>query len=100
MEIVKDGNIGNPDDWKAEVKCDKNDKYDKDGCGAVLSIAAADLVMMYWYGSHFLHFYTAVRCPQCGKYNEVKVPNLVWEKFNTAKNQNKAIFDGFSDEAH
>ncbi|MEK7561172.1 MAG: hypothetical protein AAB539_04445 [Patescibacteria group bacterium] len=98
MEIVKDGAIGNPDDWKAEVVCGAKDGMDKDGCGAVMSITAGDLVIMYWHGTHFRHDYPAVRCPQCGKYSRVKIPTLVWEKLNTVKNRRKAIFDGFSEE--
>lgn len=40
MEVLKDGIIGNPNNWKTEVICEKKDKPDKDGCGAVLSITA------------------------------------------------------------
>lgn len=98
VEVVKNGKVGNPDAYKTEVKCEKKDKFDKDGCGAVLAVTAQDLIMMYWHGTHFRHNYTAVRCPQCGKYNRVRdVPPLVWEKFNTVKNREKAIFDGFSE---
>lgn len=97
MEVIRDGNIGNPDDWKTEVTCEKKGGSDKDGCDAVLSITAKDLIMMYWEGTHFRHDYPAIRCPQCGKYNSVKVPDLVWEKFNTSKNRDESIFDGFSE---
>lgn len=97
MDIVKDGKIGSPDNWQAEISCEKKDKLDKSGCGAVLSVTVKDLLMMYWHGTHFRHDYPAVRCPQCGKYNRAEVPDLVWERFNTAKNRKKGIFDGFSE---
>ncbi|HEY4474914.1 MAG TPA: hypothetical protein VJC06_03265 [Candidatus Paceibacterota bacterium] len=98
MEVVKDGKVGNPEEWKTEVICRKKDKFDEDGCGAVLSVTAKDLVMMYWHGTHFRHNYTAIRCPQCGKHNRIRdVPKLVWEKFNNVENRNKSISDGFSE---
>ena len=98
MEVVKDGKVGNPDNWKIEVVCEKKDKFDKDGCGAILAVTAEDLVMMYWHGTHFRHYYSGIMCSQCGKYNKVRdVPRPVWIKFSTAENKDKAIFDGFSE---
>ncbi len=98
VEVVKDGKVGNLDDWKVEVVCRKKDRFDKKGCGAVLVVNGQDLVMMYWHGTHFRHNYTAIKCSQCGKYNRVRdVPKPVWEKFNTTENRENAIFDGFND---
>lgn len=98
MKVIKPGNIGDLDNsWETEVVCEKKDRVDQIGCGAVLSITAQDLLMMHFFGAIFCHYYSAVRCPQCGKYNRVKTPDLVWEKFNTAANQKKSIFDGFDD---
>ena len=100
MQIVKDGEVGNPDKWKAEVTCEKKDKFDTNGCSAVLSIILKDMIMMYFEGTHFRHYYTAIKCPRCGKYNRVKdVPVPVLKKFgyDTARRRKSAIFDGFSE---
>lgn len=98
MDVIKDGEIGNLEDWETEITCDKkNGGDDKEGCGAVLSVNAKDPIMMWWHGTHFKHWYAAVRCPQCGKYNQVKLPDLLWEQFNTTKNKKNATFDGFKD---
>ena len=98
MKVLKDGEHGPPEDWSEELTCKKRDKYDKKGCGAVLQVTFEDLVMMYWHGTHFPHYYSAVKCPQCGKYNATKnLPNPLWVKFNTKARRRKAVFDGFSD---
>jgi len=98
MEVIKDGKVGDPDNWSAEVVCEKKDKFDRDGCSAILAVTAEDLTMMYWHGTHFRHNYAAIMCPQCGKYNRVRdVPKPVWLKFNTIENREGSIFDGFSE---
>lgn len=101
MKILKDGKMGNPEHWKTKVICHKKDKYDKDGCEAEMEVTATDLVLMYWHGTHWPHYYVAVKCPQCGKYTppgKGNVPEPIFEKINTLENQNMAIFDGFSDD--
>lgn len=95
VKVKEEGKI--PLCWKAEVKCEKFDQYDNDGCGAVLEATEKDLVFRYWLGSHFTHYYATIKCPCCGKYTKVKVPNSVWERIDTAKNRKKATHDGFSD---
>lgn len=98
MEVVKDGKVGNPENWKTVVSCSKKDAYDSVGCGAELEVRPNDLILMYFKGSHSNHYYTAVKCPQCGKYDRVRdVPKPIWEKIHTNANKAKAIFDGFSD---
>jgi len=97
MKVIKSGKVEKPENWKAKVTCKKKDELDSTGCGAVLTVTAKDLVMMYWHGTHSCHYYTAVKCPQCGKYNRAKIPDSVWKEFNTATNRKKAIFDGFDE---
>src|SRR3989338_6617129 len=101
MKVVKTGTVTKPpamSDWTASVTCEKKDKPDTNGCGAILEVKATDLIMMYWKGSHFDHHYAAVKCLCCNKYNKAKeLPYALWEKFNTAERRAKAIFDGFSD---
>lgn len=97
MKVVSKGAVDS-ENWKASVICHKRDKPDREGCGAVLEVTKADLEMLFWRGSHFPHYYAAVKCPMCGKHNVPKnIPKPVWEKFNTDKNRIKAVFDGFSD---
>jgi phage FluMu protein Com len=87
--------------WKATVRCAKRDKQDRKGCGTVVQVTQKDLIMLFWRGSHYPHYYLGVQCPTCGKYNVTKdkddVPEWIWKKFNTARGKKKAIFDGFSD---
>ena len=106
MPVVKQG--GNvPLPWKAEVQCKgdgvgrENDGYGailevekNDGCGAILEVEEKDLVLRYWLGTHFQHFYAAVKCPACGKYTRVTTPDNVWERMNTTKNRRKATPNG------
>lgn len=99
--MIKDGKIGYPANWKAEIACEKKDKFDKDGCGAVLRVTAKDLIMMYWKGTRVRRYYTSISCPQCGKHNRTGgVPHPVWKKFATNENIKNAIFDEFSEAAY
>lgn len=101
MEVIKEGSV--PESvawgmWKKEVTCEKKDKPDTNGCGAILRISAGDLCMMYWKGTHSHKYYTATRCPRCLKFNRVfDVPANVLEKVNTPRTRKHAIFDGFGD---
>lgn len=99
MKVIKNGSVvpGGIDNWKVEVTCHQRIKREKEGCGAVLEVAKKDLVMMHWFGTHFQHWYTAVRCPQCGKYNAVDVPDPIWQRFNTKKRRARSVFDGVDD---
>jgi len=100
MRLVKCGHVPKSltwDAWKARVTCKKQDKYDSKGCEAVLEITVGDLVMLYWKGTHFTHYYAAVKCPCCGKHNAVELSDTIWKRFNVYANRRKAIFDGFSD---
>jgi hypothetical protein len=95
MELVKDGTYGKPEDWKAEVTCKKFDAYDRKGCGAEYIIDATDLVLRYFRGTHFVHYYSAVQCEQCEKYTRVHdVPVKILRGLSRAT----ATFDGFSDD--
>ncbi|QQG45962.1 MAG: hypothetical protein HYY55_03200 [Candidatus Niyogibacteria bacterium] len=99
VKVKKEGSVPLvPLDWKAEVKCKRDDKYDKsEPCGAVLEVTTKDLVLRHYRGAFLTHHYPAVRCSCCGKYNRVAVPDNVWKRINTAKNRKKSSFDGFSD---
>ena len=94
MEVLKDGTQERPEDWKKTVSCEKFDKYDREGCGAEYSIDATDLVLRYFRGTHFQHFYTAIQCEQCEKFTRVyDVPSKIVKGLSRAA----ATFDGFSD---
>jgi hypothetical protein len=98
MKIKEHGKHGDLENWSLEVTCAKDcrERGEGCGCGAVLEIGAADLCLMKWYGTHFAHYYAAVRCPECGSYLEVKdVPEPVWEVL--LKDKSKAVFDGVDD---
>ena len=45
MELLKDGSFAQPENWQANVSCEKFDQYDKEGCGAEYRIDATDLVL-------------------------------------------------------
>ena len=94
--VKKEGKV--PFHWKAEVTC-KGPKgtEDQKGCGAVLEIGEKDLVLRHWFGTHFRHDYAAIKCPCCGVYTGLEVPDSVWERLDTAKNRKKSTFDGFDD---
>lgn len=99
MEVVKEGSVPEVVDWNNEIVCEKKDKHDTDGCGAVLKITADDLCVMYWKGTHSHKYYTAMRCPRCRKFNRVlNVPANVLEKVSTPRARKYAIFDGFGSE--
>lgn len=96
MEVLKQGSAPLPEAWSTTLTCSKADEHDqKDGCGAELKVGRDDLVLMYFRGSHFRHYYTAVLCPCCNKYNRVHPPETVWKPLHTPENKEKAIFDGF-----
>jgi hypothetical protein len=94
MELIKDGTSIKPENWRTEVTCEKFDAYDKEGCGAEYRIDATDLVLRYFRGTHFQHYYTAIQCEQCEKYTRVHdVPPNVLRGLSRAT----ATFDGFED---
>lgn len=99
MRVISERNVVRPEDWIATVLCEAKDQHDPAGCGTQLEVTAKDLKLLYWKGSHFNHYYTAVKCPQCGKYNREKnVPDPIYKKMtSTERKRSKAIFDGFSD---
>lgn len=103
MEIKKIGTIEPPviidcKAWETEVKCQKYDEYDDiKPCGAILKISKNDLILRYFEGSHVNHYYAAIQCPCCGKYTNIKVPDIIWKKIFTPKKVEKATFDGLSD---
>ena len=97
VKVVETGRIPLSKDWTTRVTCKQHSRSKKEGagCGAVLEVGASDLMLMFWRGTHFAHYYAAVRCPCCGKYNFVhNAPKPIWEKLNTPENQQKAIPDG------
>ncbi len=97
--VVKEGDAAL--DGKTGVVCKiKNEGSRKDeGCGAVLKITFADLVLYKWYGTHFTHYSVAIKCPQCKKYVEVagQVPDGIYNRLNTAKNRKKAVLSGIDE---
>jgi len=93
MELIKDGTYAHPEEWRVNTTCEKFDKYDQEGCGAEYTIDATDLVLRYFRGTHFAHYYTAIQCEQCDKYTRVRdVPLTVLRGLSRAT----ATFDGFS----
>ncbi len=102
MEVIKQGDVPSAEDWTIDVVC-KKERATKGargtnpggGCKAVLKITVKDLVLMSWHGTHFPHYYSAFRCPNCGKYTEVtRVPIPIWKNLYATK---EAIPDGFDD---
>ena len=83
--------------WKGYVSCGKHHDHEKHGCGAVMEVEEEDLILMYWEDGSSEHFYPAVRCPLCGKYNEAKgVPESVCERMVDSLKKGKTVFDGHS----
>jgi hypothetical protein len=98
MEVLQDGKYGSPEAWAAVIACEKFDQHDVEGCGAELQIEASDLVLRFFEGTHFRHYYTAARCPQCDKYTRVKdVPGPILRQVKNPKAEASASFDGFSE---
>lgn len=97
VEVIREGNV--PVVFEEEVTCARyfKDRNDSDGCGVVLRVREEDLVLRYYFGSHFKHYYAAVKCPRCGKYTRVPITKPVWERVNTDENCKKSTFDGFDD---
>lgn len=64
MRVLKEGSIPEAKDWKAITQCSKKDEFDQNGCGAELEIIEQDLILMYFEGSHFNHYFqrSGVRC--------------------------------------
>jgi len=83
--------------WKGYVSCQKYHDHEKRGCGAVMEVEEGDLILMYWEDGSSEHFYPAVRCPLCGKYNAAKgVPKSILERMVDSLKKGKAVFDGYS----
>lgn len=93
-KVKEEGNV--PLDWKMEVRCEKIDEHDSKskGCNALPEVEEKDLVLRYWEGTHFTHHYAAVKCPCCGKYIRVDVPDSAWERINTSRNRRKSTSNG------
>jgi hypothetical protein len=96
VEVLKEGVVPKLGDWTIEVTCEKKDEFDRYGCEAVLKVWKDDLTLKYFRGSHVNHYYTAVQCPRCLKYNRVSPPESVWRPIFSDENKKNAIFDGFS----
>jgi len=94
MKVVKEGNTPSLRKWKVIVKCSGCGTDRGKGCGAELEVKFKDLVMMHWYGTHFPHYYIAVKCPMCFKFTSVETLDSIWEKFNTEKNRKNSVFSG------
>ena len=73
MRVLEDSSVSTPEEWHVGVRCGAKDKYDAEGCGALLEVQMEDLFVAYWHGTHFAHYYTATRCPLCLKLNRVIV---------------------------
>lgn len=95
VEQIKDGKYPRPEEWQTNVTCEKFDQYDQEGCDAEYSIDATDLVLRYFRGTHFKHYYVAMQCEQCDKYTRVRdIPPTVLRGLSQAT----ATFDGFSED--
>jgi hypothetical protein len=99
MKVLVVGGTEARRNWKGYVTCDKKNAHDKPGCGAVLEVEEPDLNLMYWEDGTSQHYYIAVRCPECGKYNEARqVPKPIFERLVDAMHHGKAVFDGYGEE--
>ena len=98
MRVIEEGSIPSPKDWVTEIRCNADDKYDKNGCGILLEITQSDLFAAYWHGTHFRHYYTSTLCPRCLKLNRVKdVPATIIAIVLSDEGEAHAVFDGFSE---
>ncbi len=99
MKVIQGGTVPAPEDWVVKVTCIEKrvDKGAPKGCGAELEVNKDDVVLMKWFGTHSAHYYAAVQCPRCLKYNFITAPNTIWKELNTPEGRAKAIFDGFDD---
>lgn len=104
MKVITQGGVPSAENWSAQIICKKEEPMKGahgtrpgGGCEAVLEVTKDDLVLMSSHGTHFLHHYSAVRCPNCGKYTAVDIPDPMWEELRKTK---KAIPDGFDDNVY
>jgi len=99
MRLLKVGGAENLKNWKGYVTCDKKNDHDRKGCGTVMEIEEGDLGLMYWEDGSSQHYYVAVRCPECGKHNNVRnVPNSILVRMVDSMNRGGSGFDGYSSE--
>jgi len=97
MRVLRAAGTDLGKNWNGYVSCDRKNEHDKAGCGAVLEVDEADLNLLYWEDAESQHYYLAVRCPECGKYNAVRgVPRSVHERILDSLNHGKSIFDGYT----
>ncbi len=95
VRITREGTV--PIEFKATTVC-KGLKKGNRGCGAQMEFVERDLKLVWWHGTHFKHYYAAVKCPACGVFTATKeIPQIVWERINTEKNKREATFDGHND---
>lgn len=105
MKIIKEGNKRyvksvSVKRWKAVVRCRKTNKHDTEKpCGAELEIRAKDLLLMYWWGTHFAHYYAAFACSLCKKITGVDVPEAIFDDLCKRKKRS-ARHDGFDVRNH
>jgi len=93
MRVLKGGE--GEKNWRGYVGCEKRHAHEPPGCGAVLEVEPADLILMYWEDGSSEHFYPAVRCPVCGKHTEaLRVPKGIVENLLRSLGEAKAVFDG------
>ncbi len=98
MEVIEHGSMPVAEEWREDIICQKFDEYDTVGCDAELRIEASDLVLRYFKGTHFRHYYTAIQCPECNKFTRVQnIPSTILEVAYTGEKRTAATFDGFED---
>ena len=103
MEVVRDGNINDLENWREQITCQENYKWDTiQGCHAVLEVTSLDagnFSLMYWFGRHEeKNYYPVVKCPRCGKYIKVtNIPGSIREELYNEQNKQNATFDGYYD---
>ena len=100
MRVLMVGGVESRKNWKGYITCAKRTDHDRNGCGAVLEVEEVDLSLMYWEDRSTQHYYVAVRCPECGKANEVKnVPETILGRLIDSMEHGRSLFDGYSREA-
>jgi hypothetical protein len=111
-KVIKEGNVLDKyhwvcegdesvaENWKAVAVCVRDDKYDEaKPCGAEIEFTVKDLVVRYYKGTHFRHYYIAIVCPRCNKHVRIfSAPMVVYKAARSEENDKKATWDGFADD--
>jgi len=80
MKVLMVGGTEARRNWKGYVRATRRMSNDTPGCGAVLEVEERPEPDVLEDGTS-QHYYVAVRCPECGKYNEPRhVPTPIFER--------------------